>query len=94
MNWKEFFRPTVSKIAISVVLFVIFVPFIEPHGFQCIKAPCPQPGTQSLLTQFLIFLTLGNPIVGIHYVNLFVGLIMSYLLSCLIISGINKTKKK
>lgn len=86
MNWI-LLKPSLPKIIIFIIVFVIFVPFIEPHGIYCIKAPCPQPGTQSLLTQFLF---LKNPIVGISYINLFIGLIASYVVSCLIIFVVNK----
>jgi hypothetical protein len=91
MDWKDFLKPVIAKIILFVIIFVAFVPFIEPHEFVCFAAPCPQPGPQSLLAQFLF---LRNPVVGIYYTNLFAGLMISYLLSCLIVFGANMLKRK
>ena len=88
---KEFFKLTTPKVILSVVIFAVFVPFIIPHEIQCIQAPCPELGAQSVLT--LMFMGNLSSVVGINYINLFVGLIISYLLSSLIIFIIKKTNK-
>ncbi len=90
MDIKDFLKPTITKIILFIIL-IGFIPFIEPHGIQCIKAPCPQPGTQSLFTQFTMF---NGPIVGIYYTNLIIGLIASYLVACVIVLLVKKFRQK
>jgi hypothetical protein len=91
MDWKAFFKPTWLKLLLCVVLFVVFVPFIEPHGFVCVRAPCPQPWPQSLVTQFVF---LRNPIAGIHYLTLVVGAVLAYILACGAVIGSERLRKK
>lgn len=87
MKWK-IFKPTFTKILLFI-LFMLFIPFLIPHGFQCITTPCPQPSVQSIFTYIL---SNFGPIVGIKYLNLIFGCIISYIVSCMITLGLNKSK--
>lgn len=93
MNFKEFFKPNAKKIIIFTILFIIFVPFINfDTGIGCIKAPCNAGETGSLLT--FLFSSYKFYIYYINYFNLVIGLIISYLISCLIVFVYNKFKEK
>ena len=94
MNLKEFFKPTISKIIVFVILFVIFAPFIYyDTGIRCIMDPCPAGAIGSLLMYFLFSYNLQIYINGVLYINLIIGLIISYLFSCALISLIKKFRK-
>ena len=93
MNFKEFFKLTKWKIFISILIFVLFVPFIYlDSGIRCIQAPCGALilGTiiQYLLSHnFLIYA------IKINYLYLVLGIMSSYLLSSLICNKIKFFKK-
>lgn len=95
----DFFRPTWLKIIIFALIFVTFVPFIEYYTvINCIIGPCPPlPGPTGSLLPFLFP---GHYIVhSILYVNMVVGLILSYLISCAVVrifpyAKIKKYKRK
>ena len=93
MNWKEFLKPNSVKIIILTILSVVFVPFINyDTGIRCIQAPCSAAFTGS----FLMYLLFSHNfyVYYFSYVNLILGLIVSYLISCLIIFLINKNSKR
>ena len=90
MNLKEIFKPTIGKIIIAGILFIIFIPFIESDEIMCLVAPCPDYGTQSLLESFLI----RTPVSEINYTNFIAGIIFSYFASCFFLFCINKLGNK
>lgn len=94
MDWKEFFRPTLSKIFVFLVIFVVFVPFIPyDTGIRCFREPCPSGTTGSVL-MYLLFSHNLYIYASIKYYNLIIGLIASYLVSCVAVSIFSKIKKK
>ncbi len=89
INLKEFFKPTIAKIILFVIVFGAFVPFIYyDTGIRCIQAPCPAGATGSLLTYFLF--SYNFYIYNILYINLLIGLFLSYIVSSALISLIKK----
>lgn len=99
INWKEFFKPTLIKTLLTIIIFLISIPFIQSYAemvVMCIIGPClPQlvyRGSQSLLQFLLNYDKLL--IYKISYINLITGLILSYIISCLIIFIYNKINKK
>ena len=81
MKWDKFFAPTMEKFALLSIIFVLFVPFIEyDNGIRCIKAPCPSSDTGSVITYLII--SPSKYIYSISAVNLVVGLVAAYLVSC------------
>ncbi len=90
---KEFLRPTLWKIIIFIIIFVIFVPFIYlDTGIRCIQAPCPSGKIGSIL--FYLLQSKKLHLDGLYYFGLIIGLIVSYLLSCLIFRICGKKVKK
>ncbi len=95
MNWKEFFKPTLSKMIVLAIIFAVFVPFIHyDTGIRCIQAPCPAGATGSLLVYVLFSHNLYIYTGGVLYINLIIGLFVSYLVSCILILIVNKLRKK
>ncbi|MEK6906479.1 MAG: hypothetical protein AABW81_02565 [Nanoarchaeota archaeon] len=89
MNLKKFLKPTKWKILTFVIISLLFIPFINyDNGIRCIKAPCPADTTGSVIMYLL--LSDNFHVYKILYINLAVGLIISYLLSCMIVSLIKK----
>jgi len=90
MSVNEFFKPTLSKLIITIMLVLLFVPFINyDNGIRCFTVPCPSDTTGSLAK----YVFLDNPyIYYISYTNLIIGIILSYLASCLIIYLYKKLK--
>ncbi len=92
-NIKEFFKPTLAKIIIALVLVILFVPFINyDTGIRCITTPCDSDANGSIL-QYLINAPFDH-IFNIHWLVLIGGLILSYLIACMIILGYKKSVKK
>ncbi len=69
------------KFVLLIVLFVLLVPFIEVENrIQCIKSPCPSTPSESIAT----FVFHNSDMEGINIVYVLIGLIFSYLVSCVI----------
>jgi len=85
MNWKKFFKPTILKIVVFIVLFLIFVPFIYyDTGVRCFTTPCPAGKLGSVMS-YLMFSP--NHFIyddGIRSLNIIIGIILSYLASCMV----------
>lgn len=95
MDWKEFFKPTISKIIVFVMIFLFFVPFIDyDNGIRCIKAPCHSSDTGSVLMYLLFSYKPNMTIFSFSYICLIAGMIISYLISCAIAFGFNRLKKE
>ena len=94
MNLREFFKPTIAKTIIFIILFISFAPFVPyDTGIRCITTPCPSSTIGSLI-QYLLFSYDFYIYFPILYTNLIMGIIISYLISCALISIIKKIKKK
>ena len=93
MNLISFFKPTIAKIIIAVIIFIIFVPFINYNtGIVCVTFPCPSSAKGSIILWLLFSYELH--IYSVYYVNFIIGTISSYIASCIIVFAINKIKKK
>ena len=93
MNWKEFFKPTIWKVAVFLIISLVFVPFIRyDNGIRCFIAPCPADTTGSVLMWLLAKRYAGH-VYEVQYSYLIVGMILSYLASALITETIDKRKK-
>ena len=82
MNWKEFFKPTIWKIIIFIILIIFSLILIYKLGLNnltvCLGTECPtiEESARSLTLLSLPFI-----------------LIVGYLISCLIIYVYNKIRK-
>lgn len=74
MNWKEFFKPSVAKVILFILLGILtsFSYFSVHRTVFCIEGPCPQPFPYGNLLFILIFYTLGLPFVFAEYLNKFI----------------------
>lgn len=90
MNLK-FLHPNRSKIIVSLIIFLVFVPFIEyDTGIRCSLAPCPSTATGSVVMYTLF--SYNSNVINIFYFNLIVGAILSYLISCVLMNVINRRR--
>jgi hypothetical protein len=90
----EFFKPTIAKIAIALIIFIVFVPILSiDSGVRCITEPCDSQSTVSLVI-YVISLFEGVKVFGFFYVNIIAGIVISYILSCFIVILVNFLKKK
>lgn len=90
MSWKGVLRPTKAKIALFLIIFVIFVPLVEyDTGIRCIRAPCPAGATGPILISLF-----SHGLFGLNYVVMVPGLIISYLASCGIALLYSRIRKK
>ena len=86
MKFTNFFRPTIPKVIVLIILAVAFVPFINyDTGIRCITTPCPSSASGSILMYLLFSYNFNIYTGGINYIILVIGLIISYLASCIII---------
>jgi len=94
MNIKDFFRPTLAKILITLITIAVTVPFIHyDTGIRCIQAPCPASATGSILTFLLHSPNRHIYTHGISIPVLLVGGLLAYLLSCTLVWVSNKLKR-
>jgi hypothetical protein len=101
MSWKEFFEPTMLKIAIMILIF-LFVPF--NFYYHCLEGReyffCVDKWTNvsiaSLLQNFILHNDLPLEIITTPlFLPLMVGyLVISYLISCITVWIFGKIKKK
>ena len=93
INLKDFFKQTIAKIISSIIIFAIIVPFIVyDNGIRCIKTPCLNESVGSIV-MWLVFSS-NFTIYSLKYNYLIIGVILSYLVSCLLILTLNKIRKK
>jgi|APSaa5957512622_1039677.scaffolds.fasta_scaffold00914_5 hypothetical protein len=82
-NFIEFIKPTWKKLIIFLLISLIFIPFIEyDNRTRCIVEPCNSSTTGSVLMFLLFSNGLYVYLGGILYLNLLIGLIISYFLAC------------
>lgn len=90
MHFKQLFKPDIKKIILSLILFLVFVPFINyDTEIRCIQAPCPSSGNASIMLYLLLYT--NSHIYSINFFILFIGIVFSYLISG-IIFGYKKVK--
>lgn len=95
MDWKSFFRPTLAKIIVAVMIILVFVPFIHyDNGVRCIQAPCSSQGLGSIATAVFFTWDFGLQIYSISYFNLVAGIVLAYLVSCSSVFLLNRIKKR
>lgn len=81
MNFKEFFRPTIGKIILFLIISIIFVPFIRyDNGIRCFTFPCPADSTGSV-PMWISAKRYAGHIYNLNYFYLTIGLAISYLIS-------------
>jgi len=92
MNWKEFLKPSIKKIAIFLLLFIaisfiiyffVYTPWIIAD-FTYTLAPFGIPLT--IWSDFLIS--------GFSWINFIIDIVFWYLVSCLIVFAFQKLSKK
>ncbi len=93
-TWN-FFKPTFFKIIIAAVIFFFFVPFVSiDSGVRCVTEPCDSESTVSLLI-YIVSLFEGKVIVyNFFYTNVLLGIIASYILSCVVVVLVAYLKDK
>lgn len=89
MNWKEFFKPNEIKIVLTVIFFLVSIIIFKDNFTPQIYVGFP------LLFYLKSFGDMVNPGPDkIIYQNLFIDLILWYLLSCLIMFIYEKYVKR
>ncbi len=87
MDFKECLSPQpISKAILALALFVLFMPFIQfDTGIRCIRAPCPSSTTASVaLYLYSAHISYPNTmILGLDYQVAGIGIVLSYLISCI-----------
>jgi hypothetical protein len=80
----NFFKPTFFKIVVSLIIFFVFVPiFSIDSGVRCVTEPCESKSTVSFLI-YLFSLVEEATLFEVFYTNIITGIIVSYLISCLV----------
>lgn len=83
MDLKQFLKPTISKIIIFLVISIVFIPFIRyDNGIRCFTTPCDSDTTGSFA--MWLFSSYNYHIYQIHYSYMIFGIVVTYLISCLI----------
>jgi hypothetical protein len=84
MDFKNFLKPDPWKLSLFLLVFTILVPFLEYDiGLRCITTPCDTVEFGPIVSFF--FRSPTFYIFNIYYPFLIPGLVLSYLVSCLII---------
>jgi hypothetical protein len=87
MTWKNNLRPNKHIILIYAILVIAAVPFIKyATGIVCVTVPCP---SETVGTLFSYMVAQQPSVISISYVNLFVGVILSYLFACGVVAVFN-----
>lgn len=100
MNIKEFFKPTIAKIIITIILFVLLIPITSCKWVKCapemVGSEECKGGCQLILGIFTgITLMESNQYVHFPavFIPMIVALIVYYLLACIIVFTYNTIKK-
>jgi len=92
MNLKEFFKPDMSKIILTLVMIIITIIFwfLAKVNVLCkMGVPCPP------VNHFIRISEISGPrFISANYIYLILELLISYLISCFIIFIFNKFKEK
>jgi len=93
-NKLRFFKPTIAKLLIFLVVFVVFVPVVSiDTGVRCITEPCDSASSVSLII-YLISMFEDVTVFEFLYTYIIVGVIVSYILSCFIVIFVDFLKEK
>ncbi len=92
MEGKNFFKLGWLKIALLLVIFLSVFSFVHyDNGIRCIRAPCPNEETGTFIQYFN---SQPHYIYSIDYAVLAIGILVSYIASCIIAILIEKTLKE
>jgi hypothetical protein len=106
MDWKEFLKPTLEKGLLFVVVYLLFMPLHLCIWSEWFSTPSPSGNIGSCSSAlktiiadpagYLIAITLGLLYFGSNdfYTSLWLGLLVSYLLACLLFHFYSKTSKR
>ena len=90
MDLRSFLQPTRSKIALAVLIYLLFVPIIQ-YCVYCFMAPCP--GCQYVSLAETLFFN-RHPFNHPNWLFALAGLPASYLASCFLLFLLSKHHKK
>ena len=102
MNWKEFLKPNVQVIGLSIIIFLLLFgfPIPEKEHFMCISGTCPDQwdiyfvGGINHGKRYSQYLFTDIHLVSqmlVFYIEIITAYLLSYFISCFLIS---KFKKK
>lgn len=92
MDWKELTKPSIGKLILTILISITLVPFIEyDTGIRCVTTPCASSAEGSIAS-WLLF-SHDFDVYSVSYANLIIGLILSYIASCLLIFLLIRIKK-
>lgn len=85
IDWKAYLKPSLMKIAIAALFFILFAPFINcDNGIRCIRAPCPSSSLDSIF--FWLVPLDGTPamphVYSLDFPILIGGAVICYLAGC------------
>ena len=90
----EFFKPTVLKVILTLVILIFFVPIFKiDSGVRCVTEPCESQSNVSLLI-YLLSMIEGTTLYKVFYLNILIGVITSYLVSCAAVIFVEFIKEK
>ena len=98
MNWKEFFRPTLAKIVLLLILPTIFLEFMMPCDLV-VGHPCtpvlyfPYP-LGFVVFAILVALSTGVSLSSSNLILIPVDIVYTYVIACAIVFGYHKWRKK
>lgn len=91
-NKNNFFKPIIGKVILTIVIFILLIIFLLPAKLNVLcktGVPCPPVNHFIKITEVS-----NNPyFVSLNYLYLLIELIISYLISCIIITGYSKLTK-
>ncbi len=90
----EFFKPTLFRIVVTLLIFIVFVPlFSVDSGVRCVTEPCESKSTVSALI-YIFSIIEGATLFEIFYTSIIIGIIISYIISCLVDAFVEFIKEK
>jgi len=91
----NFFKPSILKIIIAAIIFFFFVPFVRiDSGVRCVTEPCDSESTVSLLIYIISIFEGEVTVYGFFNTNVLIGIIASYILSCVVVVLVAYLKNK
>jgi len=92
--WK-FFKPSIIKVIIAAIILFVFIPVVSiDSGVRCVTEPCDSESTVSLLIYIVSIFEGEVTVYGFFKTNLVLGIIASYLLSCIVVVIVAYLKDK
>lgn len=90
----QFFRPTIFKLVVTLIIFFVFVPLFRiDTGVRCITEPCESTSDVSILI-YLFSMIEHAAVFEVFYANIVTGLIISYIISCIVLVFVDFIKEK